>query len=389
VHQGRLDDALDRCIRVAQRQEGYVDENLAARSHSISGKVFYERNDIERALNAMSQGISLRYDPAPFLLEMYPTLAYSHWAVGDGDAAQQAIEQSLAEWTGMQAENMTVWAWASRPILAHQARLALLEGRVEAASAWARNLERDKRDAIASRSQPPTYVSEWEDIVLARTYLSENRAHDALELLTRLDPEAEVAGRKARRLEILLLEVIAHDAEENTSTALLTLQQAIELAAPQRFVRAFVEGGPTIQRYLMRLHAECVARSPRIRWRRKTTLLHFIESLLTAFALQGKGGERGHTRHAGATPDSQGELMRKSPRLTRRQRQILRLVEDGATNRDIAADLVISPATVKRHISNIFTEMGVKNRTKAVTRALELGLLAPEANSEAAPDAGW
>ena len=77
----------------------------------------------------------------------------------------------------------------------------------------------------------------------------------------------------------------------------------------------------------------------------------------------------------------------RSPKLTRRQRQILRLVEDGATNQDIASDLVISPATVKRHISNIFTAMGVKNRTKAVTRALELGLLTPEANGEAAPDA--
>lgn len=61
--------------------------------------------------------------------------------------------------------------------------------------------------------------------------------------------------------------------------------------------------------------------------------------------------------------------------LTRRELEILRLVAVGRTNREIAADLFVSPRTVDMHVRNMLTKLGCRSRTEATSRAHELGLL--------------
>jgi DNA-binding NarL/FixJ family response regulator len=55
--------------------------------------------------------------------------------------------------------------------------------------------------------------------------------------------------------------------------------------------------------------------------------------------------------------------------LTARELQVLSLVAAGATNRAIASELVLSERTVDRHVSNIFTKLGVSSRTAATAYA--------------------
>lgn len=62
-------------------------------------------------------------------------------------------------------------------------------------------------------------------------------------------------------------------------------------------------------------------------------------------------------------------------RLTRREQEILRLVATGATNREVAERLVISEGTVKNHLANLFSRLGLRDRTQAVLYAREQGLL--------------
>jgi DNA-binding NarL/FixJ family response regulator len=71
---------------------------------------------------------------------------------------------------------------------------------------------------------------------------------------------------------------------------------------------------------------------------------------------------------AGGTPE----------RLTRRELEVLALVVDGQTNREIAAKLSLSVGTVKIHVEHIIAKLGVSDRTQAAVRAVELGLLRPE-----------
>ena len=64
-----------------------------------------------------------------------------------------------------------------------------------------------------------------------------------------------------------------------------------------------------------------------------------------------------------------------APSLSPRETQVLRLVAAGKSNPSIAADLFVSEATVKTHLLHVFEKLDVSDRTRAVTRAMELGLL--------------
>jgi DNA-binding NarL/FixJ family response regulator len=61
--------------------------------------------------------------------------------------------------------------------------------------------------------------------------------------------------------------------------------------------------------------------------------------------------------------------------LSEREREVLDLMASGATNREIAGSLFLSPNTVKEHTSGLFRKLDVRNRTEAVQRAQRLGLL--------------
>jgi ATP/maltotriose-dependent transcriptional regulator MalT len=63
------------------------------------------------------------------------------------------------------------------------------------------------------------------------------------------------------------------------------------------------------------------------------------------------------------------------PLLSEREKAVLRLVDEGLSSRDIAARLVVTTATVKKHLEHIYTRLDVHNRTSALARARRLNLL--------------
>ncbi|HEU4703214.1 MAG TPA: response regulator transcription factor [Conexibacter sp.] len=73
--------------------------------------------------------------------------------------------------------------------------------------------------------------------------------------------------------------------------------------------------------------------------------------------------------HAGSTPDGTEEL-------SEREHEVLRLIVEGRDNAAIAAELFISPNTVKSHVASIFAKLGVENRLQASVQALRRGLVA-------------
>ena len=62
------------------------------------------------------------------------------------------------------------------------------------------------------------------------------------------------------------------------------------------------------------------------------------------------------------------------PDLTEREREVLALIAQGSTNQAIAEKLVISPKTVRNHISAIFSKLQVTSRLEAITRAKDAGM---------------
>src|SRR5207237_9589722 len=73
--------------------------------------------------------------------------------------------------------------------------------------------------------------------------------------------------------------------------------------------------------------------------------------------------------------------------LTAREREVLQLVLDGASNREIACRLIVTVNTVKKHIMNIYGKLNVRSRVQAIMKAQALHLL-KEQGSERAPANG-
>jgi DNA-binding NarL/FixJ family response regulator len=107
-----------------------------------------------------------------------------------------------------------------------------------------------------------------------------------------------------------------------------------------------------------------------------------LEQLLEAIRTTASGGtliQPALTERAAAYVKSVGTdfdaLGRPDP-LTRRELEILRLLAGGFSNKEIADALGTAEGTVKNHASNIFSKLGVRDRTRAVLKAIELGYLA-------------
>jgi DNA-binding NarL/FixJ family response regulator len=98
-----------------------------------------------------------------------------------------------------------------------------------------------------------------------------------------------------------------------------------------------------------------------------------VEDLLRAVRSAAKG-------ESVLAPSVAGRLMSRVRRpahgtLSERERQVLRLVADGATNREVAATLFISEASTKTHLVHIFDKLGVRDRAAAVGEAFRRGLV--------------
>jgi DNA-binding NarL/FixJ family response regulator len=75
------------------------------------------------------------------------------------------------------------------------------------------------------------------------------------------------------------------------------------------------------------------------------------------------------------TDDAPRQAQLSAVQLTPREREVLQLLSQGLTNREIARTLMVSASTVKIHVEHILAKLEVSDRTQAAVRAIELGLL--------------
>lgn len=230
------------------------------------------------------------------------------------------------------------------PVPTLQARLWLSRGDVDAAARWAiaRGLSGD---------HTPEYPHEGPYLVLARVLLGQGRPAEALGLLDRLHTAAIRQGRHGSVVEIQVLRALA--LADRADDALAALTEALSLA-PWR-LRVFADEGEPIAALLRQFIAAPERGSP--------VPSRYLGRLLRAFGERATGG----AAHRGGVD--------AVTRLSSRELEVLQLLAAGRANREIAGELFVSPHTVKRHVSHILDKLGAGNRTEAVARARDLGLL--------------
>jgi len=178
--------------------------------------------------------------------------------------------------------------------------------------------------------------------------LSRRQPDKALALLGHALQSAQAVGRLGNAIHILAVQAIAYHAQGQSEQALARMEQAMEMAEPEGYVRVFVDQGAPMARLLRRMLT-------------RSSTSEYVRRLLEAL------GES-----VTIAPPIAGQLIEP---LSQRELEVLRLIIDGATNQEIAHELVLTVNTVKRHISNIFGKLHVSNRAQAIARAHELNIL--------------
>lgn len=184
----------------------------------------------------------------------------------------------------------------------------------------------------------------------------------ALDLLARLLADAMAKARLGSVLEILIVRALGQWAQGTPSDALATLTQALTLAAPEGYIRRFVDEGTSM---LAMLHATAGGSG---------IAPDYLTRLLAAFPPTLKA-ERGIPNVAWAKPSSAGHVPPLVEPLSPRELEVLRLIAVGKSNAEIAQTLVIALSTVKSHTNTIFGKLQVTSRTQALARARALQLI--------------
>jgi LuxR family maltose regulon positive regulatory protein len=240
------------------------------------------------------------------------------------------------------------------PVPAQRARLLLAQGDVAGAAQWVGDCGLDPGDQ-------PNYPNEPGHLVLARLLLAQGDAAAAGALLDRLDAAAAGQQRIGSVIEIRAIRAMTLAALGDEAAAIAALTSALDLGCPQGYVRVFADEGPAMTAVLGRLIS-----AQRSDQRAARIPLACLARLQRAFG-------DGHPPGGGARPDSRASGLIEQ--LTSRELEVLAMLAAGRSNQGIASHLVISLDTVKKHVSHLMGKLGAANRTEAVARGRELGLI--------------
>ena len=231
------------------------------------------------------------------------------------------------------------------------AELAIRQGRMSEAMEWAQNFD--------PRPFEPMYSFYSPQMTLAKCLVLDDRAasHDrARVLLEELLSYLGSIHNKRFQIEVLALKALLSQAAGAHDAAVKELTKAISLALPGRFIRLFVDLGPRLAGLLSALDLD------------EEGLL-YVGEILAASRPGAAGGAARDTTNLTFSHEQSG-----IDPLSKREQQILILLAERLSNKEIGEQLNISVVTVKRHAANIYQKLSVNGRRQAVAKAAGLGL---------------
>jgi LuxR family maltose regulon positive regulatory protein len=311
---------------------------LAGRPHFYLARIYYDANELDRAHQHLVKAVQLgeQLGPAEGLGSVI-ALAQLQQAMGEPEAALATIgeiRQAVAQLHVPQADALVAGA---------QAEIQLRQGNLVAVEAWA-------AAAGLSPTDSPDHLREPAYMTYARLLLEQNRAAEAHTLLANCERFARNGGRHRSLIEVRILQALLQQRLGRQPHALDCLAEAVRLAAPGTYCRLFLDQGQPVLDLLPGVRPVEPA---------------FVDSLLTA-SEPPPSSPRPHTR-----ADANRALIEP---LSERELEVLGLVVDGLTNREISEKLFISVGTVKTHTHHIYGKLGVSSRPRAIARARELDL---------------
>ncbi len=327
-----LEEALSEAAQQGARGLGYI-----ARMEAALAGVLYEYNDLEAARRLLADAEQhLRQWPNP------NHQAYAH-------AIHARVLLAGGDLPGARSE-----AQAGADVVRAQPVTRVVRRIVEIAQVSAGSetearaiLESWRAEVDADRLADETI--ELAALGLARAALAAGDAAAAHHLVMRVLRSARQAGHMANAAQAYLLGALAAAVRGDGDSAQAALGQALLAAQPGHFARLFLDEGPLAAELLRRFMQGAAPGELRA----------YAGWLLEQFP----PGLRQSSDRVPVDPLSAREL------------EVLALLAEGASNAEIARRLVLASGTVKAHTANIYRKLDAPNRTAAVTRARQLGLL--------------
>lgn len=337
MEQGQLHRAADiyaRSLQMAVRPDGQRSP-LAANIFDGMGRLSYEWDRLDDAEQNIRQCMEQSRIWGDIGQQAYAWAmqARLEQARNDPEKAREAMQE--AERLIGNHPHSPHWSIQVRSDLA---RVSLAQGNLESP------YQRVQKRGLKIKDEIP-YQWESEYVLLLRVLVARCDYEAAIILSNRLLQKAETTGQMGLVINALILQALALQGKKETGQALVALERALALARTEGYVRSFLDEGEAMTRLLCQAQA------------------HQVGSGYAAVLLSRIG------KISGTTQPSMQLLIEP---LTAREVEVLKLIKAGRSNQDIAGQLVISIATVKRHISNIYTKLGVESRTQAVAIGKEL-----------------
>jgi len=339
LHQGmRLHQQAISLAKSYAEKIGFESSNVGL-AHNGMAKIYYEWNELDQALDHANCGVQV-FEPwgvTENLLDSYSILWRIKFSLGENQnslliaekAATLVNQPGVADWLRSRTitDQAILWTFLGKENSEH----------LLSASRWVKNTQLSYDDEI-------TYFQEIDYTNLARFFLYQNRTREALIILRKLVKNLETSNRTGRLIEVFILQSLALEADKNTNEAVESLVSALTLAEQENLIRTFINEGEDLLKVLV---VTVKDRSEPL----------FAKKVIKAFktVIQQPSG-----------------LIEN---LSERELEVLKLISQGFTAPEIAENLFLSLNTIKTHIKNIYSKLGVNKRSSALISARELNLI--------------
>lgn len=338
-------ELLERCLS-RTRQTASPTAPILGTMDLIAARVQYERGDIVAARDHMDRGAYAL--PSHCLVETDILAWETRIGLTEASSGIDAALAELREWTGPSNRLRAACTCAAVGLLLRAGRAADArqhwEGRVR--------IGPDGMPMMGDAALPPDMALQL-SIAGAWLQFATGQHDDAARLASGLLPIAEQHGRQALRVKILLLKAALHLAEGDRVRARGPFRLALELAARNDLFATVHELAWALLPLLTTDDAQ-LALGP--------AMQDFVTRLRDRLGL---------SPNPPTGTGSEGLI----EELTGRETEILRALESGLSAQAVADGMSVSLATVKWHIQNIYSKLGVNNRTGALATARRLSLL--------------
>ncbi len=323
----------------------------------VQVEVLYQWNRLEEArsrLHAVLHDDAIRQQ-LDVLGGSYFALLRVELARGDRSAAEEALRalehlvqrEGFGTYPGILPAQWALW------------RLA--QGQVAEAASWAAGISFPDGAWESSRY--------FECRMVTRTYFAQRRWREALELLQRWRGHLDHAGNTGLTLLYLAQLLVALHHLGQGDQAYHVAARLFALTAPEGYLRLYLDEGEPMRQALLAWSA-----LPREDHTGGPSIKAHVAEVLSAFEQERHGAGRPLEATLVSpvlTPaphtSSRSPLVGAS--LTRREQEVLRLLAEGASNQEIARTLMIELSTVKKHVSNLLSKLGVTSRAQAIAQA--------------------